>query len=90
MTVPDSKRPTPGRAWVSQDSVQVCGVERSEVSESATHAQWETARDLERGAARRARAALMLRGAERLQQCAIATALALAARNAALSAGAAR
>ncbi len=90
MLVPDNERATPGRAWLPQDGVQVCGVERAEVTETAGLAQWEAARDLERSALARARSALMLRGAERLQQCAIATALALASRSTALSAGGTR
>lgn len=52
--------------------------------------QWEEARSLQRQASDCARAALLLRGGDRLQQVAIAAALFGAARSVALNAGGAR
>lgn len=52
-----------------------------------TQASWDRARDLERDSRSRALAALTMRGAERLQALAVASALAFAARDAGLMAG---
>lgn len=87
MQNPHSERASPGRGWLSQDCVQACGVERSESTETTAAAQWEMARDLEARARERGRNALLLRGVERLQQCAIATAQAMASKSLAQAAG---
>lgn len=82
-----SERASPSRGWLSQDGVQARGGEHSKPTETTAPAQWEMARDLEARARDRGRNALLLRGVERLQQCAIATAQALAAQSLAQSDG---
>lgn len=87
MQHPGSERASPGPGWLHQVGVQACGGEHLKTTEPTPSAQWEMARDLEARARARAREALFLRGAERLHQCAIATAQALASQSLAQAAG---
>lgn len=84
---PDSKNPATRGATGLVSVFKLGGQERRNPNPERSRNQWDEARRLERVSVIKARSALLLRGADRLQTLALASAYASAARVAAHSAG---